>query len=115
MQFAVSPGMKPTILITATALAFGLLAGCDRKADDRASVTTPATSTPSNAASGSSAPTTTPQANTPTTPASPEGKAEKNPVQQQVDPKEPAQRRDFQQRGDAAGPKSPDTAPKTGG
>jgi hypothetical protein len=106
--------MKPTILITAAALALGLVAGCDRKADDRASVTTPATTTPPPAASGSSAPTT-PQVNTPTTPANVQGKTEKNPVQQQVDPKEQAQRRDFQHKGDGAGPRSTETAPKSSG
>jgi len=36
------------------------------------------------------------------------------PQQQQVDPKEPAQNRDFQQRGDGAGPKSPETSPGPG-
>jgi hypothetical protein len=36
-----------------------------------------------------------------------------NPVQGQVDPNQAEQHRDFQQRGDAAGPKSPDTAPMT--
>ena len=36
-----------------------------------------------------------------------------NPHQEQVDPNHAEQRRDFQQSGDAAGPKSPDAAPMT--
>ena len=36
-----------------------------------------------------------------------------NPVSQQVDPNHAEQHRDFQQSGDAAGPKSADTAPMT--
>jgi hypothetical protein len=35
-----------------------------------------------------------------------------NPTQQQVDPKESEQRRDFQMRGDERGPTSPETQPK---
>jgi hypothetical protein len=33
-------------------------------------------------------------------------------VQGQVDPKQSEQRKDFQQKGDSAGPTSPDTKPK---
>lgn len=36
-----------------------------------------------------------------------------NPVSQQVDPNDANQHRDFQENGDAAGPKSADTAPMT--
>jgi hypothetical protein len=35
-----------------------------------------------------------------------------NPQQQQVDPKQKEQRRDFEMRGDQAGPTSPETQPK---
>lgn len=38
-----------------------------------------------------------------------------NPVQQQVDPKEAEQRRDFQHPRDGEGPTSPETQPKPGG
>ena len=38
-----------------------------------------------------------------------------NPVQGQVDPKQAEQHKDFQQSGDGAGPKGPDTMPKRGG
>ena len=101
--------MRSTILILAAALA--LAAGCDKGAGSR------------QAASGS-APPSQPQASTPSTPApgastgqtaSPAEKKEgRNPVQGQVDPKQRDQHRDFQQGGDAAGPKSADTTPKAG-
>lgn len=97
MQFAERVGMKPIPIIVATALALGTLAGCDRKPEQR----------PASAGS-----TSTPQsANTPGTPAnagtpsSAEKKEGSNPVQGQVDPKQPAQHKDFQQKGDGAGPK----------
>jgi len=91
--------MKTTILVLATALALGALAGCDRSYDQRP------------AGAGSSAAPTTPQSNTPSTPANmgtpsqSERKEGANPVQGQVDPKQPEQHKDFQQRGDGAGPK----------
>jgi hypothetical protein len=95
--------MKTTVLTIATALAFGLLAGCDRKPEQRT------TATPPSAPAGSGA--STAQSNTPSTPANvgtpseAEKKAGSNPVQGQVDPKQPEQQKDFQQRGDGAGPK----------
>jgi hypothetical protein len=36
-------------------------------------------------------------------------------VQGQVDPKQREQHKDFQMRGDSAGPRGPDTEPKSGG
>ena len=102
--------MKTTLLSLATALALGALAGCDRTPEER--------STSATSSSGASAP----PANTPSTPANvgqPQSQGEKregaNPVQQQVDPKEAVQHRDFKMQGDAAGPKSRDTQPKSGG
>jgi hypothetical protein len=92
--------MKTTILAIATALALGALAGCDRTPDQRAAP----------AGTGGSAPTT-PQANTPSTPANAgapsaaEKKDGSNPTQGQVDPKQGEQHKDFQQKGDGAGPK----------
>ena len=90
--------MKTTLLFLATALALGALAGCDRT-DDRAS-RAPSTASPSS--TGATSAPATPKADTPTTPANagqPQSEAEKregaNPVQQQVDPKQPEQRRDF--------------------
>lgn len=106
--------MKTTLLSLATALALGALAGCDRTPEERSTSTT--------SSSGASAPPATPQANTPSTPANvgqPQSQGEKregaNPVQQQVDPKEAEQQRDFKMQGDSAGPKSRDTQPKSGG
>lgn len=93
--------MKTTLITLATALALGL-AGCDRNPDPNAK---------QPAGTGSSAAPSAPQANTSTTPANAgaPSQAEKregsNPTQGQVDPKEPAQRKDFQHKGDGAGPK----------
>ena len=91
--------MKTTLLSLATALALGALAGCDRTPEQRTGTTPPPASSSS---SGTTSAPTTPQANTPTTPANvgqPQSQAEKressNPVQQQVDPKQPEQHRDF--------------------
>jgi hypothetical protein len=92
--------MKTSILTVATALALGVLAGCDRPAER------PAAGQP--AGTGASAPA---QSNTPSTPANAgtpsaaEKKAGSNPMQGQVDPKQGEQHKDFQQRGDGAGPK----------
>ena len=91
--------MKTSLLTVATALVLGVLAGCDRTPDQR---------TNQPAGTGASAPA---QSNTPSTPANAgtpsaaEKKAGSNPVQGQVDPKEGEQHKDFQQRGDGAGPK----------
>ena len=98
--------MRPQIFVLAAALA--LAAGCDKgpdqtkpsradKAPPQAQVNTP--STPANAGQ----------------PSAQERKDGANPVQGQVDPKQGEQHRDFRQDGDAAGPKSTDAAPKTGG
>ena len=86
--------MKTTLLTLAIALA---LAGCDRTPDQRANQTPP---TPPQSGAGASAP----QANIPSTPANAgtpsaaEKKEGANPVQGQVDPKQPEQRKDFQQK-----------------
>lgn len=92
--------MKTTILTIATALALGLFAGCDRNPQSRTTATPPA------APAGSGA--TGAQSNTPAnagTPSAAEKKDGANPVQGQVDPKQPAQNKDFRQPGDGAGPK----------
>jgi hypothetical protein len=99
--------MKTTFLVFAAALALGTLAACDRTPEERAKVTPP-TSSPAGAGG-----TATRQSDTPTTPANAgtPSEAEKNtgsnPVQGQVDPKQREQHKDFQQRGDGAGPKQP--------
>lgn len=94
--------MKTTLVSIAVALALGALAGCDRNPNP-----TPSESktTPPPAGTGSSS------ATTPTTPAnvgSPstaEKREGSNPVQGQVDPKQGAQTKDFEQKGAGAGPK----------
>jgi hypothetical protein len=87
-----------------------LVAGCNKGPDAK------------NPPARADAPSSQAQANTPTTPANvgqPGSQEEKkegaNPQQGQVDPKSGPQRRDFQQQGDQAGPKSADTTPKSGG
>jgi hypothetical protein len=108
--------MKITLVTVATALALGL-AGCDRNPDPNAKQPTgsnaPASSAPSTAAgsssAGSSGAPSAPQANTSTTPANIGGAAseagKQPPVQGREDVRQPEQRRDFQQKGDGAGPK----------
>jgi hypothetical protein len=96
--------MKPTILLASSALVLGLLAGCDRAPEESARANT--TTQTGSAASGGTA---TQQSNTPSTPANvgagatDEGK--QPPVQGREDVRQPEQRKDFQQRGDGAGPK----------
>jgi hypothetical protein len=93
-------------LLTTCVVAALALAACGK--DDRPK-TAPA--------SGGSTATQQPQSTTPTTPANvgQPSAAEKregaNPTQGQVDPKESAQHKDFQHRGDAAGPQSAETKP----
>ncbi|MFL6563778.1 MAG: hypothetical protein ACJ8G5_02515 [Burkholderiales bacterium] len=107
--------MRLQIFVLAAALA--LAAGCN-KSSDRAKPAASADTAPPQSQTNTP---TTPQVNTPQSPASAgqtaspaEKKEGANPQQGQVDPKSTAQHRDFQQKGDAAGPKSPDTAPKPG-
>lgn len=95
--------MKTTLITLATALALGL-AGCDRDPAPNAKQPTGSSS------AGSSAAPNTPTANTNTTPANIGGaastQAEKQPpVQGREDVRQPEQRRDFEHKGDGAGPK----------
>ena len=97
--------------------ALALVAGCDKPSSNNPSPSTGASAPPPQTSAPSA-----PQSNTPSTPAnigsarSPEEKKEgANPVQGQVDPKQAEQHRDFQQRGDGKGPRSPETAPRQGG
>lgn len=100
--------MKPVL---AAALAATLiLAACDRPAQPR---TGPTAGPGSTASPGPSAPVhPMPQTGSPTPGEKKEGA---NPVQGQVDPKQSEQRKDFQQRGDSAGPASEESKPKQGG
>lgn len=95
--------MKTTFLVLATALALGALAGCDRTPDERAKAAPPSTS---SAGTGGTASTPSTPANA-GTPSEGERKTGSNPVQGQVDPKQGEQHKDFQHRGDSAGPKQP--------
>ena len=96
--------MKILTLIAAVSLA--LAAGCDRNTSKAPSPKTDTTSSLPSAAAGAS--TTPANAGTPTAAEKREGA---NPTQGQVDPKHADQQRDFQHKGDQAGPKSADTAP----
>ena len=116
--------MRLKILLAAAAVA--LAAGCDRDEPARSSPSgsapttapsSPSSSSPSSSSPSSSSPSPSSSASggatTPTTPAptgAPDSQAERkdgaNPTQGQVDPKQREQHKDFQQRGDAAGPKN---------
>jgi hypothetical protein len=98
--------MKTILAVLAAAVS---VAACDRPSQPK---TQPA-------ASGSSAPAQPlPQTSAsrpgPGTATAEEKKESANPQQGQVDPKDGAQHRDFQQSGDGAGPTSPDAKPKGG-
>ena len=101
--------MRPNAFTCAIALAIcTALAACGKDADrDMAKDLSRAAPPPQPTTSGPAI------SSTPTTPAntgkaSPAEKAEgSNPQQQQVDPKQPEQRRDFEHKGDAAGPGQP--------
>ncbi|HEX6154593.1 MAG TPA: hypothetical protein VFZ54_01120 [Burkholderiales bacterium] len=90
--------MKTTLVSVSIALALGTLAACDRNPNPTQSPATPPANT---AGTGSSAAT-------PSTPAN-AGVEKKDggqpPVQGQVDAKQAPQQKDFQQKGDGAGPK----------
>ena len=90
-----------------------LAAGCDRRPTTPPSPKTDSTSQASPAGAGSTtapANSTTTPANT-GTPTNAEKREGANPVQGQVDPKQADQHRDFQNSGDAAGPRSTETQP----
>jgi hypothetical protein len=100
--------MRLSLLFAAAAVA--LAAGCEREpARAPATSSAPPASSSSSAAGGATTPTT--PANT-GAPASQAERGGANPTQGQVDPKEREQHKDFQQKGDSAGPTSPDTKPK---
>lgn len=91
----------------AAAAALALLVACDKAPEPGA-----AAPAQSNASGGSSTPGTPANLGQPGPQEQKEGA---NPQQGQVDPKQPQQHKDFQQRGDEKGPSSPDTQPKAGG
>ena len=95
--------MKTTLLTLAVAVALGAVAGCDRNAEQR-SPTTAAAAPAAPAGAGGPAPH---QTQKPTTPAHNGCGTEKTqtPVQGREDVRQPAQRKDFEHKGDGAGPK----------
>ena len=102
--------MKTTLVSLAVALALGTLAGCDRNPTpaSKSATTPPAASTTPPASSTAGTGSSAAQSNTPSTPANlgTPGQAEKQPpVQGREDVRQPEQRKDFQQKGDGAGPK----------
>ena len=103
-----NPETTMKLIALAAAVSLALAAGCDRAPSTPPSPKTDNVSSAPSAAAGSS--TTPANAGTPTTADKKQGA---NPVQQQVDPKDNDQRRDFKHPNEGAGPKSSDTQPST--
>jgi hypothetical protein len=100
--------MRPRAILLITVFA-GALTACDRPSNTPpagAGTTTESSSTYSSSGSGQ---TVSPAGTAAPTMA--EKKHGGNPVQGQVDPKQAEQHRDFQQKGDAQGPRSAETTP----
>ena len=99
--------MRSTLLFAGLSLA---LAGCGRDEPKSPVSVTP----PAHAAPGATQGERQENVATPNSPAgvggsasAPEGHPGRNPVQGQVDPKQGEQHRDFESKGDGAGPKNP--------
>ena len=103
--------MKITQLCAVVA-ALGLLTACGN--DDAAPKNQASPSANPGASAGSSATTKTTPVDIGQAGSLSEKKEGANPQQGQVDPKHAQQHRDFEQKGDGAGPKSAETAPKVG-
>jgi hypothetical protein len=101
--------MRLLTLVAALSLAFA--AGCDRNANRTPSPKTDSQSSLPSAAAGSSTTSSGTTSSSEAKPSTEEKRNGGNPQQGQVDPAHADQHRDFQQNGDQAGPKSPDTAP----
>lgn len=102
--------MKITHLCALLA-ALGVLAACGK--DDAPSRSASSPAAPNNSASSGASATKTTPADIGQPGSLGEKKEGANPQQGQVDPKQAEQRRDFQQKGDGAGPKSAETAPRS--
>ena len=116
MRVAAPVGMKTTIVTVSIALALGTLAACDRNANTAKQSSATPPSTPSTSAPAPSAPagsgSSTVQSDTAsksgevgTPSAGGKNSASQPPVQGREDVRQPAQRRDFEHKGDGAGPK----------
>jgi hypothetical protein len=109
LQLAAAFTQERQMQMRSTLLLMGLLAAlaaCDRQANNPPASTGTATTTPPASSSSSSSGSGQTAA-----PTMAEKKHGANPVQGQVDPKQREQHRDFQQKGDARGPTSPETTP----
>ena len=98
--------MQLKSLALVAVFAASLFTGCDRNNPPAGAGTT--ATPPASTSSGAG------QSNSPANVGQPNAAEKKhgaNPVQGQVDPKEGEQHRDFQQKGDSRGPRSPDTTP----
>jgi hypothetical protein len=97
-----------TKILLAIAAAAALVAACDRGSPKAGAQPSPSAGTSQVQGSGTGVQSSAAAASS--------GKATgegENPHQQHADPKEPAQHRDFEQKGDSAGPKNQES-PKTG-
>ena len=96
--------MKPTLLVASVALALGTLAACDRNPtpQQRPQTSAPSNTAPSSPAGTGSSATTTPN---PAPSSSAKSEGSQPPAQGQVDAKQGEQQKDFQHKGDGAGPK----------
>jgi hypothetical protein len=99
--------MKPTLLVVSVALALGALAACDRNPNpqQRPATTPPSSTAPSSTAPSSTAGTGSSANTTSSTSSTAKSDGAHPPAQGQVDAKQPEQQKDFQQKGDSAGPK----------
>jgi uncharacterized lipoprotein len=101
--------MKTTLLVASVALALGTLAACDRNStpQQRPQTSAPSNTAPSSTAPSSPAGTGSSATTTPSAPANAgSGKEGAHPpVQGREDVRQPEQQKDFQQKGDGAGPK----------
>ena len=98
------------------AAVLALLAACDRAPDPSAERAAQPQSRPDTSSAAGASQTSPASPASPANLPAPQTQDEKregaNPTQGQVDPKEREQHRDFQQRGDGAGPRGPDTTPR---
>jgi hypothetical protein len=99
-----------TLIVAAVFATAAALAGCDKPSGPSTSQDA-SKGTPSSSAGASQ--TQNSPANLPKPATQDEKREGANPQQGHADPKDPAQHRDFQQKGDSAGPTGPDTTPRS--
>ncbi|MGE5638966.1 MAG: hypothetical protein ACM30H_02650 [Clostridia bacterium] len=104
-----------TKILLAIAVAAALVAACDRNAPKAGSAAQPSPNAGTSQISGAPTNSGVQSSVTPSTSSQPsldQKREGANPQQGQVDPKDRDQHRDFQQSGDAKGPRSADTTPR---